>query len=131
MNERAVEIGMLNTHYNEPTGLDKGNVSTASDLLKLMIVAANNYVVSSVSSMPKAEIPLRKATIKINNTNPLTSKLDVFLSKTGFTNPAGGCLVMAVNSPLGQRFLILLGSKNGKTRIPAMEQIYKDHIELR
>jgi D-alanyl-D-alanine carboxypeptidase len=76
--------------------------------------------------MSHAEIQAGKNIIKIKNTNPLTAKLDIILSKTGFTNPAGGCLVMAVNSPLGQRFLVLLGSRNAKTRIPAMEKLYKD-----
>jgi len=125
MNERAAEIGMTNTHYNEPTGLDRGNVSTATDLLKLLLVTTMNPIVTRISSMAKAEIPLDKTSIKIHNTNPLTAKLDVILSKTGFTNPAGGCLVMAVNSPVGQRILILLGSRNAKTRIPDMERIYK------
>jgi D-alanyl-D-alanine endopeptidase (penicillin-binding protein 7) len=126
MNERALEIGMANTHYNEPTGLDKGNVSTASDLLKLMIVAASNSAITSLSRMPSAEITLNKNSIKVRNTNPLTATLDVILSKTGFTNPAGGCLVMIVNSPVGQRVLILLGSRNAKTRIPEMAKLYKE-----
>jgi D-alanyl-D-alanine endopeptidase (penicillin-binding protein 7) len=126
MNSTATSIGMTQTHYEEPTGLSKENVSTASDLLKLMIVASTNYTITSLSSMPNAEIPAGKSVIKIRNTNPLTNKLDIFLSKTGFTNPAGGCLVMAVNSPFGQRFMVLLGSRNAKTRIPAMEKLYKE-----
>ena len=126
MNGRAYDLGMLHTHYEEPTGLSKENVSTASDLLKLMLVAATNQTITGLSSMPNAEIHVGKNTIKIRNTNPLTAKLDIILSKTGFTNPAGGCLVMAVNSPLGQRFLVLLGSRNAHTRIPEMEKLYKD-----
>ena len=123
MNEHAKTIGMLNTHYNEPTGLDKGNVSTANDLLKLVIVSAGNSIITSISSMPTAQLGNR---ISIRNTNPLTSKINVILSKTGFTNPAGGCLVMAVNSPVGQRILILLGSRNTKTRISVMEKLYRE-----
>jgi len=126
MNNAAVEMGMVNTHYAEPTGLSKENVSTAHDLLKLMLIAATNSIITSISSMPRAEIHAGKKLIKINNTNPLTNTLDVILSKTGFTNPAGGCLVMAVNSPLGQRFLVLLGSRNAKTRIPEMAKLYKE-----
>jgi serine-type D-Ala-D-Ala endopeptidase (penicillin-binding protein 7) len=126
MNDRAMQIGMFQTHYNEPTGLDRGNVSTASDLLKLIIVAANNHIITSLSSLPIAELLFQKKPTKIYNTNPLTHKLDVILSKTGFTSPAGGCLVMMVNSPVGQRILILLGSRNAKTRIPAMEKLYKE-----
>lgn len=128
MNAKAIELGMVQTHYEEPTGLSKENVSTAKDLLKLMLVAATNQTITSISSLPKAEIPAGKLTMKLHNTNPLTAKLDVFLSKTGFTNPAGGCLVMAVNSPIGQRFLVLLGSRNAHTRIPAMEKLYKEML---
>jgi serine-type D-Ala-D-Ala endopeptidase (penicillin-binding protein 7) len=123
MNNRAQELGMLNTHFNEPTGLDSGNVSTAHDLLKLMLVASSNSTVTELSSMSKAEIETNGKAIKVNNTNPLTSKFNITLSKTGFTNPAGGCLVMIVNSSVGQRIMILLGSRNAKTRIPDMEKL--------
>jgi len=126
MNSKAQELGMVDTQYREPTGLDRGNVSTAHDLLRLMIAAAVDPVIGSISSMPKAEIPIDKKFIKVNNTNPLTSKFDITLSKTGYTNPAGGCLVMMMNSTVGQRILILLGSKNAKTRIPDMERLVKD-----
>ncbi len=126
MNNKALELGMTHTHFEEPTGLSKENVSTATDLLKLMIMASTDPTITKLSSMPNAEIQSGKNIIRIRNTNPLTSKLDIILSKTGFTNPAGGCLIMVVNSPLGQRFMILLGSRNAKTRIPAMEKLYKD-----
>lgn len=123
MNNRAQSLEMTSTHFNEPTGLDKGNVSTAQDLLKLMIASSSNQVLSELSSMPNAEIPASGKTIKIRNTNPLTSTLHITLSKTGFTNPAGGCLVMIMESDVGRRILILLGSRNAKTRIPDMERL--------
>lgn len=126
MNNKASELGMTQTHYDEPTGLSKGNVSTAKDLLKLMLVASTNQTITTISSMHTAEIPAGKTPIRLSNTNPLTAKLDIFLSKTGFTNPAGGCLIMGVNSPAGQRFLVLLGSRNAHTRIPAMEKLYRN-----
>ncbi len=126
MNQRAVDLGMVNTHYNEPTGLDKGNVSTAQDLLKLLLVASSNATITALSSMPKAEVETAEGkVIRVRNTNPLTAKFSIILSKTGFTNPAGGCLVMMMNSDVGQRILILLGSKNAHTRIPDMEKLVK------
>ena len=126
MNDKAKELDMLHTHYAEPTGLSIENVSTASDLLKLMIIASTNQTITRLSSMPHAEIHSGKNTIMVRNTNPLTAKFDVILSKTGFTNPAGGCIVMAVNSPFGQRFIVLLGSRNTHTRIPEMEKLYRE-----
>jgi D-alanyl-D-alanine endopeptidase (penicillin-binding protein 7) len=125
MNDKALELGMVNTHYNEPTGLDRGNVSTAQDLLKLVIAAATHPTITELSSMPKAEVETNGKVIKVNNTNPLTSKFSIILSKTGYTNPAGGCLVMMMNSDVGQRILILLGSRNAHTRIPDMERLVK------
>jgi serine-type D-Ala-D-Ala endopeptidase (penicillin-binding protein 7) len=123
MNAKAVELEMADTRFREPTGLDKGNVSTARDLLKLLVATSTNSVISEISSKPTAEIPTNKKLIKIHNTNPLTSKFNIHLSKTGFTNPAGGCLVMIMNSSVGQRMFVLLGSKNSRSRIPDMERL--------
>jgi D-alanyl-D-alanine endopeptidase (penicillin-binding protein 7) len=125
MNSTAQELGMENTYYAEPTGLDRENVSTAQDLLKLLMAASTNETIKEISSMSSAKIYTDKKVIKINNTNPLTSRFDVTLSKTGFTVPAGGCLVMIINSQVGQRILILLGSKNARTRIPDMITLVK------
>lgn len=126
MNEKAQELGMVNTHYNEPTGLDKGNVSTAQDLLKLILTAASITTITDLSSMPNAEVDVNGKILRVRNTNPLTAKLNIILSKTGFTVPAGGCLVMILNSDVGRRILILLGSKNAHTRIPDMEKLVKE-----
>ena len=123
MNAKAQQLGMTHTYYEEPTGLSKNNVSTASDLLKLLMLASSNIVITSLSSLSMANIDTGGRPISIRNTNPLTAKLDILLSKTGFTNPAGQCLVMGVRSPVGVKYFILLGSKH---RIPEMERLYKE-----
>lgn len=123
MNSKAQEIGMTNTRFYEPTGLDRNNVSTAQDLLKLMIFSSSNTVVGELSSLPVADINAGNNRLQIRNTNPLTSKFNISLSKTGFTNPAGGCLVMIVNS----RIFILLGSKDARSRIPEMEKLVRQY----
>jgi len=123
MNLRAQQLGMTDTYYIEPTGLDKSNVSTAKDLLKLVMVSMLNPVLTELSSMAEATIPIDHGKIRIHNTNPLTSTLDVVLSKTGFTKPAGGCMVMAINTDEGKRIYILLGSKNTRTRVPDIKRL--------
>lgn len=128
MNNKAAELGMLHTRFVEPTGLSKENVSTASDLLKLMLASSSSEVITSLSSLPSAEIHAGKKVIKINNTNPLTRKLNVFLSKTGFTNPAGGCISMIIGDSHDRRIIILLGSKNTKTRIVESLRLYKNSL---
>jgi D-alanyl-D-alanine carboxypeptidase len=47
----------------------------------------------------------------------------VIVSKTGFTNPAGGCIVLLLDTELGDRVVVVLGSKNARTRIPEAEFI--------
>ena len=126
MNEKAKDLGMINTHFAEPTGLDKENVSTAQDLLKLILIAATNPILTEASSQPKAEIPITRGVIRISNTNPLTSTMPVILSKTGFTKPAGGCIVMMIDTESGPKIYILLGSKNTRTRIPEIKRLV-DH----
>lgn len=126
MNERAVSIGMKDTKFSEPTGLSRDNVSTAHDLLKLLLAAGTNTVIKELSSMPEAEIATGHKVFKVKNTNPLTNKFTIVLSKTGYTSPAGGCLVMIMQSPVGQKILILLGSRNASTRIPDMERLVKE-----
>ncbi len=128
MNQRAMDLGMVNTHYNEPTGLDKGNVSTAQDLLKLMLVASSNTTVSELSSMSKAEVDADGKLIKVRNTNPLTAKYTILLSKTGFTNPAGGCILFIIGNHLERRIIILLGSRNTRTRIIESLELYKNSL---
>jgi D-alanyl-D-alanine carboxypeptidase len=45
------------------------------------------------------------------------------VSKTGWTKAAGGCIVMYLKTEIGNRVVIVLGSKNTKTRIPEAEFI--------
>lgn len=128
MNRKAQSLGMTQTFFEEPTGLSQKNVSTASDLLKLMLAASTNHTLTQLSSMSSAEITAGKNIIKIRNTNPLTSTLDIILSKTGFTNPAGGCISMMIGSNKGSRIVILLGSRNTRTRINESLKLYKDSV---
>ena len=123
MNELAAGLDMNSTFVVEPTGLDRNNISTADDLLKLLVFAGNDPVVSELSSMQTAEIHADGKIIKINNTNPLTHKFHTLVSKTGYTTPAGGCLVMAATIAGQTKYYILLGSRNTRTRIIDMQRL--------
>jgi D-alanyl-D-alanine carboxypeptidase len=123
MNDLAYHIDMKSTSIVEPTGLDNNNVSTAEDLVKLLKYVESNYIVSHFSSMKSAIISIGKRKLIVNNTNPLTAKFNTLVSKTGFTNPAGGCLVMALIKGGQSFYYVLLGSKNTKSRISEMERL--------
>jgi D-alanyl-D-alanine carboxypeptidase len=59
-----------------------------------------------------------------NNTNPIIGKRHNFIvSKTGYINASGGCIVMMLDTDIGRRIVVVLGSKNTRTRIPEAEFI--------
>ena len=124
MNEKANYLGMLRTKFVEPTGLSPMNISTALDLLSLVFESSHYPEIVKASQTSILNIQTGKKTQSFNNTNPIVGKRHIFIvSKTGTTNAAGGCIVMMVDTDKGRRVVIVLGSKNGKVRIPEAEYI--------
>jgi D-alanyl-D-alanine endopeptidase (penicillin-binding protein 7) len=124
MNSKATELNMEKSKFVEPTGLNPMNISTATDLVK-MVKAAQTYpeIVSS-SRMPVVKVKVKKKWFFFKNTNPIIGHHHSFLvSKTGWTKAAGGCIVMMIDTEIGRRIVVVLGSKNTRTRIPEAEFI--------
>jgi D-alanyl-D-alanine endopeptidase (penicillin-binding protein 7) len=128
MNIKARLLRMENTHYVEPTGLSVFNVSTANDLVKLVLAAKNYTEVIEAAHTPQVKIKLKKRWFFFNNTNPIIGKRHEFIvSKTGYIRASGGCIVMMLDTEIGRRIVIVLGSKNTHTRIPEAEFIAKNY----
>jgi D-alanyl-D-alanine endopeptidase (penicillin-binding protein 7) len=126
MNDKAHSLGMLRTSMSDPTGLDNRNVSTARELILLTKAARTYGPIIDAAKQQRVEIKLKKKWLFFNNTNPMIGKdRRVIVSKTGFTNPAGGCIVLLLDTELGDRVVVVLGSKNTRTRIPEAEFIAK------
>jgi D-alanyl-D-alanine carboxypeptidase len=120
MNHRAYDLGMVSTKFVEPTGLSVMNISTADDLIKLVIAASEYSEVVQASRTPVISTKSQKKYMMYHNTNPLVAQDSsrFFVSKTGYIRRAGGCIVMMLDTLLGRRIVILLGSKDTHTRIP-------------
>jgi len=120
MNVKARELGMQNTRFFDPTGLDSDNVSTAQDLVK-MVAAARQYelIHQYTTSTSHSVEGLRGRTMHFHNTNPLVrnASWDIGLSKTGFINEAGRCLVMQATINLRPIIIVLLDSWGKRTRV--------------
>ena len=124
MNHKAVLLHLTNTHYADPTGLDPENVSTARDLAQLVLVARHYRTITEASGMPSVDLKVKRRWWHFGNTNPLVKKSnDVRVSKTGYIGASGGCVVMLLDTNLGERVIVLLGSKNTRTRFPEAERI--------
>lgn len=98
MNAKAKSLGMTHTRYVEPTGLSIENVSTARDLSK-MLIASKRYPLLGQLSTTKEDMATFSNppyTLPFRNTNHLVyhDNWNIQLTKTGFTNNAGHCLVM-------------------------------------
>ena len=114
MNAKAQALGMTNTHYVEPTGLSERNVSTARDLVTLLKASRQYPLIEQFSTTDNQQITFNKPryVLGFRNTNALVRKpdWDIQLTKTGFTNAAGHCLVM--RTTMAQRpvaFVVLDG----------------------
>jgi len=133
MNRTAKALGMLNTVYVEPTGLSSSNRSTALDLARLADHAYQNYpeirhiTATGHYTLGTQRVVLKKRrhkakvyyrTVAFNNTNRLTRMDDwnIGLSKTGFINEAGHCLVMQAQVADRDVIIVLLDALGSNRR---------------
>ncbi|PXG27086.1 D-alanyl-D-alanine endopeptidase [Klebsiella pneumoniae] len=98
MNAKAQALGMTHTRYVEPTGLSVHNVSTARDLTKLLIASEQYPLIGQLSTTKEetATFAHPAYSLPFRNTNHLVYRdnWNIQLTKTGFTNAAGHCLIM-------------------------------------
>lgn len=125
MNQKAQNLGMLETKFIEPTGLSVMNISTASELVKLVSASAQYPEIVDASHTAQAKIKTKKSWFTFNNTNPIVSKYNFIVSKTGYIRASGGCIVMMLDTEVGRRIVVLLGSQSTRTRIPEAEFLSK------
>ncbi|MEQ1599066.1 MAG: D-alanyl-D-alanine endopeptidase [Methylotenera sp.] len=129
MNDKAQELGLKNTHFADPTGLDSENVSTAEDLAKMVQAAYQYAEIRLASTSPSYDVHVggREYPIGFVNTNGLVraGEWQIGLSKTGFINEAGRCLVMQAIIA-GEPMIVVLLDSNGKlSRIGDANRIRK------
>ncbi len=129
MNRKAEILGMKSTRFYDPTGLDSNNVSTAEDLVKMVNAAYHYAEIRQVTTTASQEITLygRENPINFVNTNSLVRGSDwvIGLSKTGFINEAGRCLVMQAEISGQPMIIVLLDSAGKQSRIGDANRIRK------
>jgi D-alanyl-D-alanine endopeptidase (penicillin-binding protein 7) len=119
MNAKAHELEMTGSRFVEPSGLSSENVSTAEDLAKLVRAARDYPVIAEYSTTPNADFTIRGRRVAFANTNGLVRghTWEIGLSKTGFINAAGRCLVMQATVATRSLIIVLLDSVGKYTRI--------------
>lgn len=121
VNSYVEKHSLFSTKIVDSTGLGKGNISTVTDLIEFLSLIKTNTVIRQIASERNAAINApkgkRTVTINIHNTNPEIFIYDnILISKTGFTNPAGRCVLMLVEKGKELYGIVVLGQTNVKNR---------------
>lgn len=119
MNHKARALGMTSTHFIEPTGLSSQNVSSPRDLARLLRAASQRPLIHRYSTDDQYEVDVANRTQVFRNTNLLVRKpdWDIKVSKTGYINEAGECLVMLARINGRDVAMVLLDSQGKLSRI--------------
>lgn len=120
MNDKARALGMRHTHFVEPTGLSSENVSSPRDLVKLLRATSRQPLIHQYTTDDKETVDIGHGrTLLYQNTNRLVKRddWDIRISKTGFINEAGECLVMLVRIGQQDLAIVLLDSQGRYSRI--------------
>lgn len=127
MNAKARAIGMGDSRFVDPTGLSSANVASARDLVKLVSAAHEYPVIRDFSTRESAHVNVQGREIGYSNTNGLVRRgtWAIGLSKTGFINEAGRCLVMRATVAGKDLVLVLLDSWGRYSRIGDANRIRK------
>ncbi len=119
MNAKARALGLSKTHFEDSAGLSSGNTSSAIDLARMVDAAYHYPLVREFTTKEDATIFSGHRVLEFHNTNRLVQnpRWKIGLSKTGFTNDAGRCLVMQAYVADRPLLIVLLDSQGKLTRI--------------
>jgi len=125
MNARALQLGMVDTRYVEPTGLSSKNQSSANDLAQLVAAAYKEPMLRELSTSHGREVAVGRRTLQYNNTNRLVKnpQWDIGLQKTGYISEAGQCLVMQAQISGRKLIMVFLDSAGKLSRIADAERV--------
>jgi len=125
MNAKAQALGMVNTHYVEPTGLSSQNQSSARDLATLVSAASGVPLIRELSTSPEYHVDVGRNELTYRNTNGLVRSpaWNILVQKTGYISEAGHCLVMQAEMAGRKLIMIFLDSAGKYSRIGDAQRV--------
>ncbi|MEI7568501.1 MAG: D-alanyl-D-alanine endopeptidase [Alcaligenaceae bacterium] len=119
MNSKAKELGMTQSRFVEPTGLSSDNISSPRDLVKLLQASASRSAIRQYTTDDQHEVRSSGHATLFRNTNGLVMNpsWDIKVSKTGYINEAGQCLVMVARINNRDMAIVLLNADGKGTRV--------------
>lgn len=125
MNEKAQSLGMTSAYFGDPTGLDKNNVASPRDLVKMVKAAGGYNVIRRFSTTKSYDFYLDTRVLSARNTSYLVRDglYDIGVSKTGYIREAGRCVVMETMVSGRPAIVVILGARSSKARWEDAENI--------
>lgn len=138
MNKEANKLGLLNTKFFNPTGLDvsatePGAIGTAQDLAKLSLAILKDYpYIFDITRREEAEfLSENNISHKIKNTNKLVFEIPGLIGgKTGFSDLAGGNLLIIADMSFNEPYLFIVLDSNYEGRFEDVKKLYQIVKEL-
>jgi D-alanyl-D-alanine endopeptidase (penicillin-binding protein 7) len=128
MNQKAADLGLTNTHYADPSGLDARNVSSAYDMAKLITYASQNDTIASIMRTPEYTVHTNRRLVTVHSTDHLLGRegVDVRAAKTGFISKAGFCLATLLRLPQTGRdvAVVVLGARSNAGRFTETQNLF-------
>ncbi len=122
MNQKAEKLGLKNTHFNNPVGMNENNYSTASDFAVILEEALKNETFSTIFKTYEHKLP----SVNLTATKTFSKRPLIIGGKTGYTELAGRCLASNANLNGVNYVLITLGANSDSlNHIKDAEKIYK------
>ena len=118
MNAKAAELGLTQTRFADPSGLDEGNVSSAYDVSRLILAASERPAVAEIMRKRTYQVHTSRRVRDIRSTNRLLgTRVDVMAGKTGYIDKAGYCLATLVQLDDGRTVsVVVLGARSSSGR---------------
>ena len=125
MNAKARSLGLAATHFTDPTGLSSGNISSAHDLARMINAAYDYPLIREFTTRKEAMIQSGRYKLAFHNTDRLirSSRWCIGLSKTGFIDEAGRCLVMQARVAQRSILIVLLNAQGSLPRFADANRI--------
>lgn len=126
MNEMAAQLGLTNTRYSDPSGLDPKDVSCAYDLSRLIALAAADYRLGPIMRKAEYDVHTSSRVFTIRSTNHLLgTDVDVRGGKTGFIAKAGYCFATLLQIPQGSQIaVVVLGETSSISRFAEARHLF-------
>lgn len=131
MNQMAAHLGLTNSRFADPSGLDARNVSSAYDLSHLIAFATSDERLGPIMRTQYYDVRMARRAVSIHNTNKLLgTDVNVIAGKTGFISKAGYCLATLLQVPQGAPVaVVVLGAANSTLRFWEARHLFNWAVE--